>query len=64
MNTIVLCLCLPRHCDEGEQDGNDGFLVHVLIKFDSEDVIMRAVWGNVRDTTATAGYLILRIIPE
>ena len=43
---------------------NVRFLVHALIKFDSEDVIMRTVWGDVRDTTATAGYLILRIIPE
>ena len=23
------CLCLPHHCDEGKQDGEDGFLVHV-----------------------------------
>ena len=21
-------LCLPRHCDEGEKDGDDGLLVH------------------------------------
>ena len=24
------CLCLPHHCDEGKQDGDDGFLVHIL----------------------------------
>ena len=40
------------------------FLVIILIIFDSEDVVMRASLDNVRDTAATAGYLILRIIPE
>ena len=40
------------------------FLVIILIIFNSEDVIMRASLDNVRDATATAGYLILRIIPE
>ena len=37
---------------------------NLLIEFDSEDVVMRALFDNVRDTTATAGYLILSIIPE
>ena len=27
--TIFRRLCLPRHCDEDEQDGDDGLLVHV-----------------------------------
>ena len=40
------------------------FLFIVLIILDSEDVVMRAFFDNVRDTTATAGYLILCIIPE
>lgn len=40
------------------------FLVIILIIFNSEDVVMRASLDNVRDTAATAGYLILRIIPE
>ena len=40
------------------------FLVIILIIFDSEDVVMRASLDNVRDATATTGYLILRIIPE
>ena len=40
------------------------FFFIILIIFNSEDVIMRTVWGNVRDATATSGYLILRIIPE
>jgi hypothetical protein len=35
-----------------------------LIVFDSEDVVMRALFDNVGDTAATAGYLILCIIPE
>ena len=35
-----------------------------LIKFDSEDVVMRALLNNVGYTTTAAGYLILRIIPE
>ena len=26
--SIAYAECLPRHCDEGEQDGDDGFLVH------------------------------------
>ena len=26
---VAFYLRLPRHCDEGEQDGNDGFLVHI-----------------------------------
>ena len=26
--TIFRRLCLPRHCDEGEQDGDDGLFVH------------------------------------
>jgi hypothetical protein len=26
-----LHLRLPRHCDEGEQDGDDGLFVHVLL---------------------------------
>ena len=25
-----LLFCLSRYCDDGKQDGNDGFLVHVL----------------------------------
>ena len=28
--TIFRRLCLPRHCNDGEQDSDDGFLVHVL----------------------------------
>ena len=64
MNTIVLCLCQSRHCDEGEQDGDDVFLVHALIEFDSHNVVMRASLDDVSDATTTAGYLILRIIPD
>ena len=26
-----LYFCQPRHCDEGKQDGDDGFLVHCSI---------------------------------
>ena len=26
---MALHLCLSRHCDEGEQDGDDGYLVHI-----------------------------------
>ena len=40
------------------------FFFIILIIFNSEDVVMRASLDNVRDTTATTGYLILRIIPE
>ena len=40
------------------------FLVIILIIFDTEDVVMRASLDYIRDATATAGYLILRIIPE
>ena len=29
-NALLRCLRLPCHCDEGEQDGDDGFLVHNL----------------------------------
>ena len=28
-HSVILRLCQPCHCDEGEQDGDDGFLVHV-----------------------------------
>lgn len=28
-NALLRCLRLPCHCDEGEQDGDDGFL-HIL----------------------------------
>jgi hypothetical protein len=33
-------LRLPRHCDEGKQDGNDVFLVHIhfVLLFDVLDV--------------------------
>ena len=40
------------------------FFFIILIRFNSEDVVMRASLDNIRDATATAGYLILRIIPE
>ena len=39
-------------------------IIIVLIILNSEDVVMRASLDNIRDATATAGYLILRIIPE
>ena len=31
LHNRIECLCLPHHCDEGEQDGDDGFLVHYLL---------------------------------
>lgn len=40
------------------------FLVHALIEFDSHNVVMGASLDDVSDATTTAGYLILRIIPE
>ena len=43
---------------------NVRFLVHALIEFDSHNVVMGASLDDVSDATTTAGYLILRIIPE
>ena len=40
------------------------FFFIILIIFNSEDVVMRASLDYIRDATATAGHLILRIIPE
>ena len=40
------------------------FLFIILIKFDSEDIVMRASLDNVGDSTTAAGYFILCIIPE
>jgi len=40
------------------------FFFIILIIFNSEDVVMRASFDYIRDTATTAGYLILRIIPE
>ena len=35
-----MSLCLPHHCDEGEQNGDDGFLVHVYF-------LLLVVWENL-----------------
>ena len=33
-NNLWGCLCLPRCCDEGKQNGDDGLFVHCFILFE------------------------------
>ena len=53
-------LRLPRHCDDGKQDGDDGLLVHIFFDFSVNFWIA----SRTLDASLGQGALLLTMVPS